>query len=148
MQDTRAIEAQLRAAASLPDLLAASFDSFEAIRRIARDCEDQVPDALLPAFMATADAAVDGREAVIGAPSLTPHGRADARIRVSAGGSQHAEEVAGALAALAALLRDQLTGAAPDLAVPADQAACADAALAAAHIWQLMAGGDDGACPR
>ena len=42
MQDTGAIEARLRAAASLPDLLAATFDAFEAIRQIARDCEDQV----------------------------------------------------------------------------------------------------------
>jgi hypothetical protein len=147
MPDTRAIEERLRAAASLPDLLAASFDAFEAIRRIARDCEDRVPDALLAAFMTTADAAVDGREAVTGAPSLASHGRTHAVTGASPASSQGAKEVASALARLGALLRDQLTRAAPDAAIPADQAACADGALAAGRICQLMAGGDHGACP-
>lgn len=147
MQDTRAIEERLRAAASLPDLLAASFDAFEAVRRIARDYEDQVPGALLAAFMTTADAAVDGREAVTAASSLAPRGRTHAVTGASPAGSQSPEEAAGALARLGALLRDQLTRAAPDAAIPADQAACADAARAAERIGQLMAGGDDGACP-
>jgi hypothetical protein len=70
-----------------------------------------------------------------------------ARIDVSSAASQGAKEVGSALARLAALLRDQLTRAAPDAAVPADQAACTDVALAAGSIWQLMAGGDDDACP-
>ena len=146
MQDTGAIEARLRAAASLPDLLAATFDAFEAIRQIARDCEDQVPEALLAAFMTAADAAVDGREAVTSAPSLPPHGRADTKIDVSSAASDGAKGV-GALARLAVVLRDHLTRASPDAVAPADQAACAGGALAAGRIWQLMAGGDDGACP-
>lgn len=148
MPDTRAIEERLRAAASLPDLLAASFDAFEAIRRIARDCEDQVPDPLLAAFMTTADAAVDGREAVTGAPSLAPRGRNHAVTGASSASNQSLKEVAGSLARLGALLRDQLTRAAQDAAIPADQAACAEGALAAGRIWQLMAGEDDGARPR
>jgi hypothetical protein len=148
MPDTRAIEERLRSAASLPDLLAASFDAFEAVRRIARDCEDRVPDALLAAFMTTADAAVDGREAITGAPSLAPHRRTHTVIGASSASSRSPKEVAGFLARLGALLRDQLTRAAPDAAMPADQAACADAALAAGHIWQLMAGEGDGTRPR
>jgi len=63
----------LRDAAGLPDTLAASFDAFEAVRELARGCEDKVP-ALFAAFMTTADAAVDGREAVTIAPSLPPTG--------------------------------------------------------------------------
>jgi hypothetical protein len=62
-------EARLREAASLPDVLDAGFAAFEAIRITARACEDQVP-GLLAAFMTTADAAVDGREALTVAPSL------------------------------------------------------------------------------
>jgi hypothetical protein len=147
MKDTRAIEERLRAAASLPDLLAASFDAFEAVRRIARDCEDRVPDALLTAFMTTADAAVDGREAVTGAPSLAPHRLTRAVIGASPATTRGVKEVAGALARLSALLCDQLTRAALDAAVPADQAACTDGARAAGRIWQLMTGGDDDTCP-
>jgi hypothetical protein len=61
----------LRQAATLPGILAASFDAFEVIRLLARVSEDTVP-ALFAAFMTAADAAVDGREAVTTAPSLPP----------------------------------------------------------------------------
>lgn len=53
------VEARLRQAADLPEMLAAGFDAFEAIRMAARDYQDQVP-GLFAAFMTTADAAVDG----------------------------------------------------------------------------------------
>ena len=43
MRETSAIEARLRAAATLTDTLAAGFDAFEIIRLLARDCEDRVP---------------------------------------------------------------------------------------------------------
>ena len=69
MQEISGTMNGLRDAASLPDTLAASFDAFEAVRELARGCEDKVP-ALFAAFMTTADAAVDGREAVTIAPSL------------------------------------------------------------------------------
>ena len=69
MPQANGIEARLRQAASLPEALAAGFDAFEAIRMAARDCQDRVPE-LFAAFMTTADAAVDGREALTIAPSL------------------------------------------------------------------------------
>jgi hypothetical protein len=63
------IQARLREASSLAELLAVSFDAFEAIRVLARSSEDTVP-GLFAALMTTADAAVDGREAITIAPSL------------------------------------------------------------------------------
>ena len=77
MQETQSIQVQLRDASGLPDTLAVSFDMFEAIRQAARSCVDRIPD-LFAAFMTTADAAVDGREAITAAPSL-PAGPAAAQ---------------------------------------------------------------------
>jgi Flp pilus assembly protein TadB len=129
------IEARLRRASSLPETLDAGFDAFEAIRMAARDCQDRVPE-LFAAFMMTANVAVDGREALTPAPSLpstsgTEPGHAGT-ARADAG------QVADALAALAAVLRDRLTDAAARADAPGDQAACQDAAEAAGRICQLM----------
>src|ERR1022692_3847875 len=74
MHERSGVEARLRQAAALPDMLAASFEAFEVIRLLARGNEDRVP-GLFAAFMTAADAAVDGREAVTAAPSLPPGGR-------------------------------------------------------------------------
>jgi hypothetical protein len=68
-QASRASRPASAQAADLPETLAAGFDAFEAVRMTARDYQDRVP-GLFPAFMTTADAAVDGREALTIAPSL------------------------------------------------------------------------------
>jgi hypothetical protein len=146
MRETSGIEARLRAAATLPDTLAAGFDAFEIIRLLARDCEDRVP-RLLAAFMMAADAAVDGREAITAAPALPQPDRPHARAGVP-GENPDVAEIAGALAALGALLRDCLSQAATLAAGPEDQAACQDAAHAAGRICQLMARDDDDHCLR
>jgi hypothetical protein len=133
------IEFRLHQAASLPQLLSASFDAFEAIRMTARDCEDRAPE-LFAAFMTAADAAVDGREALTIAPSLPLAGDAgpvDAAVTGADPG-----QAADLLATLAAALRDRLTGAANLAVLPDDRAACQDAAAAARRICQLMARGD------
>jgi hypothetical protein len=70
VHDVEALMARLRGARSLPELLEASFDAFEAIRVLARSSEDMVP-SLFAAFMSAADAAVDGRQAITLAPSLS-----------------------------------------------------------------------------
>ena len=129
------IAARLRQAASLPEVLAAGFDAFEAIRIAARDCQDRVP-GLFAAFMTAADAAVDGREALTIAPSLPPGGGPGPGVAMPAGAG--AGQAAGALAALAAVLRDRLADAATRAVLPGDRAACQDAAGAAGRIWQLM----------
>ena len=129
------LEARLRQASSLPEALDASFDAFEAIRRAARDCQDQVPE-LFAAFMMTADAAVDGREALTPAPSLPLTSGAEPSNAGAA--PADASQVADALTALAAALRDRLTDAAVRADTPDDRAACQDAAEAAGRICQLM----------
>jgi hypothetical protein len=70
MDEIAAIQARLRETSSVPDLLALSFSAFESIRVLARGGEATVP-GLFAAFMMTADAAVDGREAITIAPSLS-----------------------------------------------------------------------------
>lgn len=146
VRTTSAIEARLRAAATLADTLAAGFDAFEIIRLLARDCEDRVP-GLLAAFMSVADAAVDGREAITAAPALPRPGRSDTGADAPAA-SSNVEETARALAELGALLRDCLSRAATLAAGPEDQGACTDAAHAAGRVCQLMAHEDDDRCLR
>ena len=147
MQEISRIVTRLREAASLPDTLAAGFDAFEAVRQVARACEDRVP-ALFAAFMTTADAAVDGREAVTIAPALPRPARAAAAAAVSVPAADASvEEIAGALAGLGALLADRLSRASALAATAADRAACTQAAQAAGRICQLMTRADDDACP-
>jgi hypothetical protein len=129
------IQARLLQAASLPQTLAAGFDAFEAIRMAARDYQDRVPE-LFAAFMTTADAAVDGREALTVAPSLPLDGGTEPGPAVPAGAD--AGQAADALAALAATLRDRLADAGTLADTPGDRAACQDAAEAAGRICQLM----------
>jgi hypothetical protein len=135
MPETNDIAERLRQAASLPEILAAGFDAFEAIRLTARDCQDRLP-ALFATFMTTADAAVDGREALTIAPSLPLDGGTSPGVAMPTG--PDAGQTADALAVLAALLRDRLTDAATHADLPGDRAACQDAAEAAGQICQLM----------
>jgi hypothetical protein len=69
MPDADHIQARPRAASCVPQTLAAGFNAFEVIRRTARAHEHREP-ALFAAFMTAADAAVTGREALTGAPSM------------------------------------------------------------------------------
>jgi len=146
MPEISSITTRLRDADSLPDTLPAAFDAFEAIRRLARGYEDTVP-ALFAAFMTTADAAVDGREAITIAPSLPPDRCGGAGVSMPQA-VVPVEEIAGALAGLGELLTDRLWRAAELAATAADRAACAEAAQAAGHICQLMARGDHDSRPR
>jgi hypothetical protein len=137
VQEIAAIQARLREASSLPELLAASFDAFEAIRVLARSSEDAVP-GLFTAFMTAADAAVDGREAITVAPSLSP-ARPSAPFASPSAANADIETVTLALAVLGALLRERLAKAAEPAPIPGDRAACEEVAEAARRIRQLMA---------
>ncbi len=140
MQDITGTASRLRDVASLPDALAASFGAFEVIRLFARAYEDRVP-GLLAAFMTTADAAVDGRDALMFAPSL-PDTRSDAAPTAPAPAGAAVEAVTNALAALGALLNERLTHAVTLATASADRSACAEAAKAAERIHHLMARDD------
>ena len=141
MHDVEAIMARLRDARSLPELLAVSFDAFEGVRVIARGSEDIAP-ALLAAFMTAADAAVDGRQAITIAPSLTP-GPGVTLITSPPDAGADVNTITDALAALGALLDERLAQAADRALVPGDRAACQEAAQAGRRIHQLMAREDD-----
>ena len=142
MHDVEAIRNRLRDARSLPDLLAASFDAFEAIRVIARGSEDTVP-SLFAAFMTAADAAVDGREAITVAPSLSPTPGVTLTISPPYAGAD-IDTITDALAALGALLDERLAHAADRALTAGDRAACQEAAQAGRRIHQLMAREDNG----
>ena len=141
MHQEQSIQAQLQRASALPEMLAVSFDAFEAIRLAARSCVDRVPE-LFAAFMTTVGAAVEGREAITAAPSLPP-GPAPLRPAFLEAGAS-VDDVIGVLAGLAALLDARLTQAAAAAMLAADRVACGEAAGAARRIHQLMARGDDG----
>jgi hypothetical protein len=128
-------EVRLREAASLPEVLDEGFAAFEAIRITARVCEAQVP-GLFAAFMTTADAAVDGREALTGAPSLPR--RSGNMPENASSADADAGQAIDVLAQLAAVLRERLAEAAGQADLAGDQAACRDAASAAGRICQLM----------
>ena len=66
MQDVEAIAVRLRDARSLPELLAVSFDAFEAIRVLARGSEDLTP-RVFAAFMTLLTL-----RSTAGKPSLCP----------------------------------------------------------------------------
>jgi hypothetical protein len=106
MPETQPIQAQLQYVSGLSDTLAVSFDAFEAIRLAARSCVDWVPE-LFAAFMTTAGAAVEGREAITAAPSL-PAGPAATQPGLVAPGDSVGDAV-GVLAVLGALLDTRLT---------------------------------------
>ena len=125
VQEISGIMTRLRDAASLPDTLAAGFDAFEAIRQLARDCEDRVP-ALFAAFMTTADAAVDGREAITIAPALPRRGRPQRRSQRARERALPVEEIAGALAGARRAAARPAGRAAAIAATAGDRAACTE----------------------
>ncbi len=132
-----AIVARLRSSTTVAGLLDAGFDAFEAIRLACRACEDREPE-LFAAFMMAAGAAVEGRNALAGAPSL-PSTRRGPRLTaplVSQAGD--VDRIADELADLAGLLADRLR-AAPQAAGPGDRAACHQAAGAASQIRLVLA---------
>jgi hypothetical protein len=133
MPETQPIQAQLQYVSGLSDTLAVSFDAFEAIRLAARSCVDWVPE-LFAAFMTTAGAAVEGREAITAAPSL-PAGAAATQPGLVVPGDS-ARDAVGVLAALGTLLDSRLTQAGASAAIKADRVACAEAAGAARRIHQ------------
>ena len=107
MPEPQPIQARLQDASGLADTLAVSFDAFEAIRLAARSCVDWVPE-LFAAFMTTAGAAVEGREAITAASSL-PAGPGATQPGLVVPGDSIGDAV-GVLAALGTLLDSRLTG--------------------------------------
>ena len=125
----------------VPHVLGHAFDTFEAIRRLARRHEDQSPD-LFAAFMSAAVAATDGRDAVLTADALPAHAAGVAEPEQPTPGADP-REAADAIAASAAALAARLDHAAGIAETSQDRRACRDAAAAARQIRRLLAGADD-----
>lgn len=138
MAAEESVQAQLIGAADLPELLSASHDAFELIRVLARRCEDQAPE-LFAAFLTTADAAVDGREAITNAPSL-PAVTANPLLSGDVMAHLPADQVISTVGELGAILAERLTRGARVAIAPGDAAACEHAAAAARQIRDLMGG--------
>jgi hypothetical protein len=141
MPDIDWCSARLRQSASLAEALDASFDAFEAIRQLARQCEGMSPD-LFAAFMSAAANAADGRDAITSAPALPPAGTYS-WPHGTPGRETDPDDAADSMAALAALLASRLEQAAPLATTPNDRLACRDAARSVRQIQQLMAPADD-----
>lgn len=140
MHDMARLSSLRQQGAGLPGTLAASFDAFEAIRHLARQCQDQEPD-LFAAFMTTASAAADGRDAITTAPALPPPDPATPQDNQPAPPTDPGT-AADAIAALAALLARRLDHTTTLTSTTGDRIACQDAADAASQIHQLMIRGD------
>jgi hypothetical protein len=125
---------------SLTQTLAEAFDAFEAIRQLARGCEDSTPE-LLPAFMSAASASADGRDAIMTAPALRDYAGTAPSASPLAACDDDPRHAADAIASLAVTLAASLDDAAALAMTSEDGRACDDAAAAALHIYQLMAPG-------
>ncbi|SRR6266536_302521 len=122
----------------LPETLGWAFDAFEATRFAARNCEDRVPE-LFATFMMSAGAAVEGRNAVVDAPSFPLGRRAAPRSELPAGGATDVEQIADELTALTEVLAERLAQAAVVARSAGDRSACDNAAESAHRIRRLLA---------
>jgi hypothetical protein len=130
------IEQYLREADGVADVLAVGWEIFEVISGLAAACAEQVAD-MYPAFMFARGAAVDGRNAIAFAPSVSP---IDAALF---GGlelwTDDVSAVADALAGLASALSARLQTTARLAADDGDRIACENAAHDAGRISELLA---------
>jgi hypothetical protein len=120
----------------LPRMLDATWDAFDLLAAVCRQCEEQSA-SLFAAFAFASTAAVEGRHCITAAPSLP---------RESGTTTSHAaavpsdlEAVADTLAGLAGMLSEELSSAADHAGDPGDRAACAAAARHASQIRELLA---------
>lgn len=138
MNETKLIQRRLVDAVGLPAVLAAGWDIFELITTITSAGADESPD-MYAAFTFARGSAVSGRNAIAFAPSMPPlSGGAGHGLPKPAG---DADEIADALAGLAAALSTRLRESAEFAADAADRSACENAASDAERIAWLLARG-------
>jgi hypothetical protein len=133
------IEERVAGAKSLPALLDAAYEAFEAMLAVIRAHDDPGSGLFVPMVMAGAQAAA-GRDRVGWAPSLPPRGlrRLAAGRPDETGPFQAAGTAATWLAGLCRVLAGRLDEAAALAADPGDQDRCAGAAGCAREIALLM----------
>ena len=138
MEQAGLLEQRLRDAVGVAGVLAAGWEIFEFVAAEAGASAGQAAD-LYPAFTFARGSAVSGRKAIALAPSLPAGLLALPENTVPHAGE--ADQVADALAGLAAALSKRLRQAARLTVDPDDRTACEDAARDAARISELLAGG-------
>lgn len=138
MEQARLLEQRLRDAVGVAGVLAAGWEIFEFAAAAAAASAGQAAD-LYPAFTFARGSAVSGRKAIALAPSLPAGLLALPENTVPYAGE--ADQVADALAGLAAALGKRLREAARLTVDPDDRTACEDAARDADRISELLAGG-------
>jgi len=136
VQDIDPLRVRLSAAGTVADTLAVAWDIFELVQVVANGCADREPN-LFAAFLFTAAAAAEGRDAAGFAPSIpdTP-GMPVSPLQWDV---TTVAEIADQLAALAGVLGRKLELAAGQAADPEDRRACAHAARQAHQVHELLA---------
>jgi hypothetical protein len=137
VEQAELLEQRLLDAVGVAGVLAAGWEIFEFVAAAAAASAGQAAD-LYPAFTFARGSAVSGRNAIALAPSLPAGLPAPPENTVPPAGE--ADQVADAIARLAAVLSERLREAARLAADPDDRTACEDAARDAARISELLAG--------
>jgi hypothetical protein len=122
-------------AEDLPDMLDAAWDAFDLAHAVCLRCEECSPGSFA-AFAFAAVAAAQGRQQIMTAPSLPS---ASGITTGDASVPADLDEAVDELASLARALMTGLSLAASRADDPGDQEACADAALQASQIHELLA---------
>jgi hypothetical protein len=138
MDQIESARVRLEQATGLPAVLDAGYEAFEEMLPALEEQEDR-GGAAFAAFVMSATAAANGRDALAAAPSLPP--APPGKLAVAAAESfrgQAMEDAAAALARLSQLLSTRLTDASGLSADPGDKVACARAARHAASICSLL----------
>jgi len=138
MKPMPAIGQQLEAARSLTEILAACYDAFEEMLS-AFDRYQRGPGPFYAALVMAGPAAAGGRNTVGMAPSLPPPER-DCRRPPEPGNEPTAQEVADAVAVIAAIVARKLRIAAAAATSAGDRSACVEAAQYADEVRGLMTG--------
>jgi hypothetical protein len=137
-KDIDALRVRLSAAGTVADTLVVAWDIFELVQVVANGCAGREP-SLFAAFLFTAAAAAEGRDAAGFAPSIpdVPGISVDQPEWEAASTA----EIAGQVAGLMTFLGRRLELAAGQAADPEDRQACAHAARQVGQIRALLAPG-------
>jgi hypothetical protein len=138
MDQIESARVRLERATRLPAVLDAAYDAFEQLLWALEEQEDHGGGAFA-AFVMSATAAANGRDALAAAPSLPLSGSGDLATAVAWSSSSLTVDAAAAvLAQLSQLLSGRLADASNQPGNVSDKLACAQAARHAASICSLL----------
>lgn len=137
MSSPQAVQARLLSALTPAEIIGASWDAFEYIRRCVNELAERVTDNF-PAWVLAATPTCEGRDA-LGRSRPMPLAAASYDPLPEIAGTSE-DTVAHLVCELATLLQQRLGIAAEQAAVPGDAEACLQASQAAAEIRELLAG--------